>query len=119
MTSMPNATPPALSAPFVGRARELAALGSSLEGMLAGNRQAVVLGGDPGIGKTRLAAELASIASRRGCRVLWGRCYEWEGAPAYWPWVQVLREATLDMDATALRAAFGSGVIDAAEILPE
>jgi tetratricopeptide (TPR) repeat protein len=47
--------------------------------------------GDPGVGKTRLADELALSARAAGARVLWGRCWEAGGAPAYWPWIQILR----------------------------
>ena len=46
--------------------------------------------GEPGIGKTRTAAALAAEARERGASVVWGRCHEGEGAPAYWPWVQAL-----------------------------
>jgi hypothetical protein len=45
--------------------------------------------GEPGIGKTRLAEELPAAATSRGTLVSWGRCWEGEGAPAFWPWVQV------------------------------
>jgi predicted ATPase len=50
-----------------------------------------LISGEPGIGKTRLADELAAEAASRGMRVVWGRCWEGGGAPAYWPWVDVLR----------------------------
>ena len=49
--------------------------------------------GEPGIGKTRTAEEIGAVARRRGAIVLTGRCYEGEGAPAFWPWVQILRAA--------------------------
>ena len=72
---------------FVGRQRELAELRSALEESLAGRGQMAMLVGEPGIGKTRTAQELTSYAETQGARVLWGRCYEEEGAPPYWPWV--------------------------------
>jgi tetratricopeptide (TPR) repeat protein len=50
-----------------------------------------LISGEPGIGKTRLADELAADAASRGMRVVWGRCWEGGGAPAYLPWVDVLR----------------------------
>ena len=48
--------------------------------------------GEPGIGKTSLADRAAERAARRGFSVLWGRCWEAGGAPAYWPWLDLLAE---------------------------
>jgi len=45
----------------------------------------VMLAGEAGIGETRLAQENASLSEQRGARVLWGWCYELQGAPLYWP----------------------------------
>ena len=73
---------------FVGRQREIAGLTAALDSSIAGHGGLAMLVGEPGIGKTRTALELASYAEGRGAQVLWGRCYEEEGAPPYWPWVQ-------------------------------
>jgi predicted ATPase len=54
-----------------------------------------LISGEPGIGKTRLADEIASDAASGGMRVVWGRCWEGGGAPAYLPWVDVLRSLIL------------------------
>ena len=80
-------------AALVGREREFATLTARLDRAIAGQGGIVLVAGEPGIGKTRLAEELAATARERGARVLWGRCYEGEGAPAFWPWVEVLRAA--------------------------
>src|SRR5262249_36590363 len=79
---------------FVGRERELADLRAGLEDALAGHGRLFLISGEPGIGKTRLAEQLSSQASEQGGRVLWGRCWEGECAPAYWPIVQILRGCT-------------------------
>jgi predicted ATPase len=75
---------------FVGRGPELA----DLERRLAESRTvggAVVLcEGDPGMGKTALAAELARRAHEQGVRVAWGACLEGEGSTAHRPWAQVV-----------------------------
>ena len=76
---------------FVGRAPELAELEAGLTAAIEGRGRPFVISGEPGIGKTRLADELADRAASRGVRVLWGRCWEGGGAPAYWPWIQVIR----------------------------
>ena len=87
-SSLPHAQSRAI---FVGRRREMAELTSTLEEALSGQGRLVMLVGEPGIGKTRTTQELASYAESRGAQVFWGRCYEDEGAPPYWPWVQTMR----------------------------
>ena len=104
---------------FIGRRRELDELQAALEDALAGRGRLVLLAGEPGIGKTRTAQELAARAAVRGALVLWGRCYEEAGAPPYWPWVQVVRAYLGERDVEALRAALGSGAPHVAEIVPE
>jgi hypothetical protein len=63
---------------------------------LAGRGKVLCLTGEPGIGKTRLADEASMHATSLGIRVYWGRCFEDGGAPAYWPWIQVLRGVIAD-----------------------
>jgi DNA-binding SARP family transcriptional activator len=104
---------------FVGRERELAQLEDALAGARAGRGRLVLLSGEAGIGKSRLADELAARARRRGVRVLSGAAWEAGGAPAYWPWVQVLRAYVHDADRNALREALGIGAVDVAQVLPE
>ncbi len=104
---------------FVGRERELAELEAGLGDALAGRGRLFLIGGEPGIGKTRLVDELSSRAKGRGARVLWGRCWEAGGAPAYWPWVQALRSYVREQDPDTLLVQFGSGAPDIAQILPE
>jgi eukaryotic-like serine/threonine-protein kinase len=103
---------------LVGRGSELAELLPILERALSGNAAVVLLGGEPGIGKSRLAEALAAHAHRHG-RVIVGRCWEAGGAPPYWPWVQALREYLRESDAQALREQIGRGGADLVAILPE
>src|SRR5690242_1544985 len=93
---------PAPADSFVGRQRELATLNAAMADAVAGHGRIVMLAGEPGIGKTRTAQELADHASRRGAVVLWGRCHEEAGAPPYWPWVQIIRAILRDTGAEAL-----------------
>jgi tetratricopeptide (TPR) repeat protein len=81
---------------FIGRTRELSELRGALEQSLAGRGSCFLISGEPGIGKTRLADELAADAASRGARVAWGRCWEGGGAPAYWPWVEIVRALVLE-----------------------
>jgi predicted ATPase len=104
---------------FVGRERELAELHAGLDDVCAGHGRLVLLSGEPGIGKTRLAEEISNDASARGMRVLWGRCWEGGGAPAYWPLIQILRACVDDRDSEHVKALLGSDASEIARLIPE
>jgi DNA-binding winged helix-turn-helix (wHTH) protein/tetratricopeptide (TPR) repeat protein len=105
---------------FVGRDRVMEELHTHLARAVAGAGRLVFLVGEPGIGKTRTAEELAGEARAQDVRVLQGCCYEGEGAPAYWPWVQILRQLLRDFDTPgALREALGVGAADIGQLVPE
>jgi eukaryotic-like serine/threonine-protein kinase len=107
-----------VTTPFVGREAELAVLTADLDAALGGRGGVVLLAGEPGIGKTRLAEELAAAAAARGALALWGRCWEGEGAPAFWPWVQLVRAYVETGDPAALRQDMGAGAADIAQVVP-
>lgn len=92
---------------------------AALEHALGGRGHVLLVAGEPGIGKTRLAEELAARARGLDARVVWGRCWEAGGAPAYWPWVQSLRSLLRGADPIAVRRLLGSAASDVAQILPE
>jgi len=104
---------------FVGRHREMDALKAAFEKTLGGHGKMAALVGEPGIGKTRTAQELATYASMRGGQVLWGRCYEGGGAPPYYPWVQAIRSYVTEKDADDVRREMGSHASVIAEIVPD
>jgi DNA-binding SARP family transcriptional activator/tetratricopeptide (TPR) repeat protein len=79
------------AAPMVGRRDELARLVSVLDDVLAGETCVAVVQGEAGVGKTRLVDALAGEAARRGAAIAVGRSLEGGAAPAYWPWLGVLR----------------------------
>ena len=104
---------------FVGRERELAEFLGGFERALAHRPSLFLIAGEPGIGKSRLADEVTTLATGRGMRVLWGRCWEAGGAPAYWPWAQALRAYIRDGDKQQVRHELGAGAPDVAQMLPE
>jgi predicted ATPase len=108
-----------VSGAFVGRQREMDELKAALEEALSGHGQLVMLVGEPGIGKTRTAQELAARAETRGAQVLWGWCYEEEGAPPYWPWLQPIRAYVQQRDSEQLQSEMGPGAADIAEVVSE
>jgi DNA-binding SARP family transcriptional activator len=114
-----EAVPEGRSAPFIGRDYEFGELLVALGDASTGHGRLVLLGGEPGIGKTRLVEELIAHARARGVRTLVGRCWEAGGAPPYWPWVQSLRAFLRDSDVATLRAQLAAGAAELSQILPE
>lgn len=81
---------------FVGRDAESAAITTAIDGLLEGGGGVLFIAGEPGIGKTTLARLAAAQAETRGAAVYWGFSWEAGGAPAYWPWTQLLRSLLND-----------------------
>lgn len=103
---------------FVGRSAELATLAGWLQSACAGQGGVALITGEPGIGKTRIAEEFTAGLINTGVRTLWGKCYEGEGAPVFWPWVQVIRALIRPLSSDALRAHLDSGASEIAAIVP-
>ncbi|TDB85390.1 ATPase [Actinomadura sp. KC216] len=101
---------------FVGRVAELARLEDAARDAVAGLRGVVLIGGDAGMGKTALAERFARGLADRGWTCAWGRAPETGGAPAAWPWAELLRELTAaappdDVLAARLAPFLDDGVI--------
>ena len=88
---------------LVGRDMELAALGQAWADVLAGQRRVVLLEGEPGAGKTRLAGEQARVCATEGALVLFGRC-DPDVRSALRPWATVFRDFVAVSDPRALAA---------------
>jgi type II secretory pathway predicted ATPase ExeA len=91
-----GATP---TGPLVGRERELAAIATILAGVARGQGRLLVLFGEPGAGKTRLAQEMTLNARVEGFKTITGRCYESQQTIAYYPFFELLAQAVTDIDA--------------------
>ncbi|MDP1807556.1 MAG: BTAD domain-containing putative transcriptional regulator, partial [Acidimicrobiales bacterium] len=115
----PPATTQASEDVFVGRAAQLAVMDLALARSSEQSGGFVLVAGEPGIGKTRLVQEAVSAAAARGCVVAWGRCEEGDGAPPFWPWIQVIRTLLRHPDAEAVQAAVRSHGAQLAQLVPE
>ena len=104
---------------FVGREREMTRLRGALEQAKAGRGRVTVLVGEPGIGKTRCAEELAKHAEARDMTVLWGKSYEAQGVPAYWPWINALKRYAMTQPEESLRSQLGDMASYVMELVPE
>ena len=104
---------------FVGRDTELERMKLRWKEAVAGERRAVLFGGEPGVGKTRLAAELAAFAYEDGGGVvLAGRCDEDLGVP-YQPFVEALRHFLDHTPTDSLRERLGRYGGELVRLLPE
>ena len=103
---------------FVGRSGELARLDAALAAAGTDGARLVVVRGEPGIGKTRLAAELGDRVLRRGATVLYGRCDEGVGLP-YQPFVAALRELASRAPRDMLAAWLGDDAGALAALVPD
>jgi DNA-binding winged helix-turn-helix (wHTH) protein len=75
---------------MVGRERELALLLSGLDDATSGHGRLFLISGEPGVGKTRLAAEVTAVAQANGMALMIGHCSERDEAVAYLPFVEIL-----------------------------
>lgn len=104
---------------LIGRQQPLAHLDDALRAASAGRGSLVLVSGEPGIGKTRLAEEAAAAAESRGIASFWGRSYELDGRPPYWPWVQMLRDLALRFEPQRIAAWIDNDVRPLAGLVAE
>lgn len=104
---------------LIGREPELRLLQDAVTQALDGPARWLVIAGDAGIGKTRLAQHAAELAAQRGMRVAWGRCLEEPGAPPFLPWTRAIRDALHGLQGSDLAGALGAEAAAVVEIVPE
>ncbi|MEW6272386.1 MAG: AAA family ATPase [Thermodesulfobacteriota bacterium] len=110
---------PAARTPFVGRKPERDAIRSAIQRASHGRGELVMLAGGPGVGKSRLAMEMADHAARRGFRVLRGHCYERDEPFPFLPFAEIL-ESGLAQAASLEdhRRSMGDAAAELAQIAP-
>src|SRR6266508_3516631 len=96
-----------LSPVLVGRQEELSQLEDALLSANRGDGRFVLLAGEAGIGKTRLATELTKRARKLGCDVLWGSCSEAELTLPYLPFLEAVGNHLAQQDPAIVRAELG------------
>jgi tetratricopeptide (TPR) repeat protein len=104
---------------FVGRDDELSFLRARLNTALDGQGGIVLVGGEPGVGKTTLVRQLIREAEAKGALALFGRCYEIEGALPYSPFVEMLEQGLSVMPAEMVREDMGEDASEVARMIPE
>src|SRR3954469_11573669 len=104
--------------PFVGRTAELETLRTLMPRAAGEGRRIVLLGGEPGSGKSRLVREFASEAAGDGVLVLYGACDAVVATP-YGPFVEALDQLARTADPDELRTALGATGGELTRLLPD
>jgi DNA-binding winged helix-turn-helix (wHTH) protein/predicted ATPase len=105
---------------MVGRERELTSLVRGLEDAASGRGNLFLISGEPGVGKTRLAEEVAASARAKRMTLLVGHCTEQEEAVPYLPFVEILENIVDRLaEPDRLRRALGEQGQELARVLPK
>ena len=110
---------PDATAPFVGRHSEVARLRTLLAEAAAGRGHVVLVEGEPGIGKSRLLAELVHHAQAAGACIVASRCYEIERSVPYQPVIDLATQAVEWLRATASPPIGAADLVEIAALVPE
>jgi predicted ATPase/class 3 adenylate cyclase len=105
--------------PFVGREAELGQLERVLEQVIRNRGAVLLIGGEPGVGKTRLAEEVTLRAQQRGMLSFTGHCYEMEAALPYAPFVEILEATAETIPADVFRDVMGDSAPELARFAPQ
>ena len=103
---------------FVGRKQEIRLLQGALQESASGHPWVVAVSGEPGIGKTRMLEFFAATYCKKTL-VLRGRCSRGEGAPPYYPWLQIVGSYAKNCDPEQLREILGTNAPIIAEVVNE
>src|ERR687886_179337 len=109
----------ALCPTLVGREEQLFALEDALLAAHRGESRFVALGGEAGMGKTRLARELSKRAQRLHWEVLWGACSEAELPLPSLPLVEALGNYLSRQDVERLATQLGAARLELAQLFPQ
>jgi class 3 adenylate cyclase len=104
---------------LVGRDAELSTLEDALLAALRGDGGVVIVGGEAGMGKTRLVNAVAMRARRLGCVVISGGCSEAELSLPYLPFLEAIGNYLATADVTALRDRLGPAAEELAQLFPQ
>ena len=104
---------------FVGRETEMLAIRTAIDRALSGHGSLIMLGGGPGVGKSRLAKEMADYAWRVGFRCTVGHCYERDEPFPFLPFVEII-ESMLAQSARLddFRRTLGENAAELAQMAP-
>jgi DNA-binding SARP family transcriptional activator/energy-coupling factor transporter ATP-binding protein EcfA2 len=114
-----HAAAPISQSVSAGRGTELDRLWRALADARRGQGRLVLVVGEAGSGKSRIARALSDEAQGSGAEVLWGQASEEQQAPAFWPWIQVVRAWAANRSMEQLRDQLGLDAAVIAQLVPE
>ncbi len=103
---------------FVGRESERGKIRAAIDRALSGHGSVVMLAGGSGVGKTRLAMEMAEYGSRVGFRCLVGHCYERDEPVPFLPFAEIIEGSVAESGPDNFRRRVGDNVAELAQIAP-
>jgi hypothetical protein len=104
---------------FVGRESELRTIRAAIDRALTGHGSVIMLAGGPGVGKTRLAMEMAEYASRVGFRCLVGHCYERDEPFPFLPFAEIIEGSVAEAASLDdFRRRIGDSAAELVQIAP-
>ncbi|MDA1091966.1 MAG: protein kinase [Acidobacteria bacterium] len=109
---------PQTRAALVGRERELSEAREFLDRLTAGKGGLLLIGGEPGVGKTRLSQAIMDEARARRVLCLVGHCYEMEGMPPFTPYAEMLDLVARQIPLRTFREVLGDAAPEIARIQP-
>ena len=118
-TNAPRPIPRLTAAPFVGRDGVLGHLRAALAEARDGSGSVILLTGEAGIGKTRVAEVFGREAAGTGLPVAWGYCREVGETPPLWPFANLLRELIAQVPLAMSESRFASMLPELSRLLPE
>jgi tetratricopeptide (TPR) repeat protein len=104
---------------FVGREEERGTMRRCLEQTLLSQGRVLMIGGQPGVGKTRIAREFGAEAAQRGFLTLAGGCYDREDSVAFSPFVEILETLAQSPNQAAFRSALGPDAAELTRLMPQ
>jgi hypothetical protein len=126
-TDHPQTSPPPLEVSpfssaertaFAGRESERSTIRAAIDRALAGHGSVVMLAGGPGVGKTRLAKEMAELASSVGFKCLVGHCYERDEPVPFLPFAEIIEGSIAESGLEDFGRRVGDNAAELAEIAP-
>lgn len=105
--------------PFVGRTQEWARAEAILGRVSDTEGKTILIGGEVGVGKTRMVRELAASARRKGFVVLSGNCLDMDGATPYQPLLEQIAQAARISKPENMRRSLGENAPEVAKLMPE